>query len=371
MADADQLSREAFRAFVLRALIASFAVISAATATLVLKQVAGADYSCFWAGAKAALSAPAHLYDFAYVSELQHWPLGPGSLRPYIYPPSALPLFIPFTVPSYWVGYGLWVVLTGAVFLWAGVKAGAPWWLILLPSVAFVAYCGQITFLIGALIVGGLALRHRPVLAGLLFGVAAAVKPQLLIMLPFALLGERAWKTIFATAAAGAAACAFSVLVWGLQPWRAWLAALGRFQHVILDTPSLVANSVTPYAALSLHGLSGAWVFPFAPLVAFAVWLAFRRGAGFEDRLIALLGGALLISPYAMNYEVALFAPAVAAYLARTKDRAWPVYVAASLIYVLAAPLVTLLAVLALPMARIIAEWQPERKPSLGAASGG
>jgi uncharacterized membrane protein len=32
-----------------------------------------------------------------------------------------------------------------------------------------------------------------------------------------------------------------------------------------------------------------------------------------SDRLIALVGGALLISPYAMNYELALLVPAIAA----------------------------------------------------------
>src|SRR5262245_58175465 len=53
-------------------------------------QVAGADFSCVWAGARSALSEPARIYDFVHNSALQGWPLGAGRIRPYIYPPSAL-----------------------------------------------------------------------------------------------------------------------------------------------------------------------------------------------------------------------------------------------------------------------------------------
>ena len=119
---------------------------------MVALQVAGADFSCFWAGAKAALTAPKRLYDFIYISGLQGWPLGPSAIRPYIYPPSALMVMIPFALVPYWVGFGLWVATTGALFLWAGSRAGAPWWWFLLPSMALVAYCGQTVFLIGGLV---------------------------------------------------------------------------------------------------------------------------------------------------------------------------------------------------------------------------
>ena len=64
-------------------------------------QVLGADYSCFWAGAKTALSQPSLLYDFIHNTDVQGWPLGPRDIRPYIYPPSALFVFIPFAlIPS-------------------------------------------------------------------------------------------------------------------------------------------------------------------------------------------------------------------------------------------------------------------------------
>lgn len=341
-----------FRALALLGLLAAFAVVSAGMAQLLLHQPAGVDFSCFWAGARAALAGPDRLYDFGYITGLQGWPLGPGALRPYIYPPSALLVFVPFALVPYWIGYALWVLATGGLFLAAGLKAGARWWLVLLPPVALVAVCGQVTFLIGGLVLAGLALRDRRILAGVLFGVAAAIKPQLLVLLPFALLAEARWRTAAATGATGLALCAASAGIWGLQPWLDWIGALGRFRHVIFDNPALVADAVTPYAFLQTQGLDGALAFLLAPAAAAWVWLTFRRTPHLPDRLIALLGGALLVSPYAMNYELALFAPAVAVYLARTGRRAWPVYALASVAWFAAPPFAGLLAVLSFPLVR-------------------
>src|SRR3954453_10329906 len=96
-------------------------------------QVLGPDYSCFWAGAKTALAAPHQIYDFRHITDVQGWPLGPRDIRPFIYPPPALFVFIPFSLGSYWAGFAAWVALTGALYLWAAVKSGAPWWVALAP----------------------------------------------------------------------------------------------------------------------------------------------------------------------------------------------------------------------------------------------
>ncbi|HEY5409427.1 MAG TPA: glycosyltransferase family 87 protein [Caulobacteraceae bacterium] len=298
---------------------------------------------------------PEKLYDFAFVTGLQGWPAGPGALRPFIYPPSALLAFMPFSLLPYWTGYGLWVAATGALFLLAGLKARTPWWFVVLPTVAFVAYCGQVTFLIGGLCLAALSLRGRPVLAGIAFGLAAAIKPQLLILVPVALAAEARWRTLAAAGATCATLCAVSVMIWGLQPWFAWLNALIRFQHVIFESPSLMKTAVTPYAVLRSWRLDGRWAMLLAPAALSAVWLAFRRGAALPDRVIVLFGATLAVSQYAMNYELALFAPAVAAYLARTEDRPWLGYVAAALLYTFGPAPVGLVAVLALPAIRVVA----------------
>ncbi|MFC3070817.1 glycosyltransferase family 87 protein [Phenylobacterium soli] len=348
--------RERLTTPVLLAVLLGFLALSLGTLNLLKLQPAGVDFAGLWAGGKAALTDIGKLYDFHYVSELQGWPLGPGKLRPYAYPPSALLLLTPFALAPWNLSYIVWTLATGAFFVWAGVKAGAPKWFPLIPWVAFAAFCGQATFLLGGLVMAGLALTSSPIIAGVLFGCAAAMKPQLLMLLPLALIAERRWTTIVATGVTGLVLCAVSAAVFGLQPWFEWLGALSRFEYLVSHARLLVANAITPYAALTYWRQEGSWALLLAPGAALWVWLTFRRGADLSDKIIALFGGAFLISPYAMNYELALFAPATAAYLARTRDPRWPAYAAAAVLQaiVLHPAFFSLAATLSLPLLKAL-----------------
>ena len=67
-----------------------------------------------------------------------------------------------------------------------------PWLVFAMPQVVLAIVLGQTTLWIGALLIWGVwLLRERPLLAGLLFGIAAAVKPQFAILIPVALLAGR------------------------------------------------------------------------------------------------------------------------------------------------------------------------------------
>lgn len=343
------------RSIALAVLVMALAAQSTMVLNLLELQPAGADFSCFWAGGRTALTDRDRIYDFAYISELQGWPLGPGAIRPFIYPPSALLVMAPLGALPYWPAYALWATGTAGVFLWATLRARLPWWTLAVPAVALVIYCGQITLLIGGLVLAGLAMRRRALLAGVLFGVAAALKPQMLIFAPLALLAEGQWKTLASAGLTGLLLAAASVGLWGVGTWFDWLEAVPRFQQeVIFTNPSLVADAITPYAALSRLGLPGAWAFLLIPVAALAVWIVFRRTEDLADRLIVVLGAALVASPYAMNYEAALLAPGVAAYMARKADRLWPLYLILAIVYVSALSLgfVAIAAALALPAAR-------------------
>ena len=82
--------------------------------------------------AKTALTHPSLLYDFKHNTDVQGWPLGPRDIRPYIYPPSALFVFIPYALFPMKAGLALWVATTGALYLWAVRRTGAPWWMVAL-----------------------------------------------------------------------------------------------------------------------------------------------------------------------------------------------------------------------------------------------
>ena len=328
-------------------------------------QVAGADFSCVWAGALSALHEPARIYDFVHNSALQGWPLGPGRIRPYIYPPSALFLFAPFALPSYWLSFGLWVALTGAFFLWAARRIGAPWPLVLAaPPVLLTAFCGQLAFVMGGLILTALSLPRRPILAGVLLGVAASIKPQFLILVPIALVAESRWRTLVAAAATGVLLILASSAVWGPERWLEWLDALSRFRALIFGDRGLTEDAITPYAALASMGLDGRWAFLLAPAAVALVWFGFRRTQDPADRSLLLFGATLLVTPYAMNYELALFAPGLAAYLGRLRDPRWTESAAAALgCALLPWTFLSVLPVLALALVRLLRPVEPLTAP--------
>jgi len=319
-----------FRNIALWALLAAFAVYCIQVAGLVERGSLGVDFAPMWAGAQAALAHPQKIYDFRYITEIQGWPFGPDRIRPFIYPPSALVLFAPLALIPYTIAQAIWGATTGAFFLWASRRIGASWWLALFPALWLVAVCGQSTFLIGGLVMTALTLPRRPLLAGVLLGVAAAVKPQMLVFLPLALLAEGRWRTMISAGVTGFALCVLSAAVWGAGAWVEWLSAVHRFQtEVVFDNPALVEDAITPYAWLQTRGVPGAWAYLLAPVAAGFVWTTFRRSQDVADRLIAVFAAAIMVSPYAMHYEAALLAPAVAVYLSRVEARAWYAYAVA------------------------------------------
>jgi hypothetical protein len=321
-------SDQRFRRIALAALLAVFAWRSADLVLHLMRtQPLGVDFSCLWAGARTALGAPAHIYDFRYVTALQGWPMGVGKLRPFIYPPSALLLFLPLAVLPYWVAYAGSMAATGGFFLWASRRAGAPWWLALFPSLWLVAACGQITFAIAGLVLLAFTLRERPLAAGLLLGLAAALKPQPMLLVPLGLIAAGRWRTLASAAATVGALGAISSALWGPHIWLDWLSAVPRFRTEALPSnPGLLADEITVYAGLEFLGLPGALAYLLAPFAIWLVWTSFRRGGEPLARAAAAFGGALLITPYAMNYDGALLAPGVAALLARREDDRWLLY---------------------------------------------
>ncbi|MEW5686302.1 MAG: glycosyltransferase family 87 protein [Pseudomonadota bacterium] len=317
-----------FRQIALWLLLAAFVWRSLDFVDVLKVQPLGVDYTPFRAGMQAL--ADGRAYDFTYVTQLQGWPMGPSYLRPFLYPPSSFFLFAPLAALPYWPGYGLLVVASYALFALAGRRVGAPWWMMLFPAAGLVALCGQLTFLLGALIVTALSLPRRPAVAGVLLGLAATLKPQLLVLAPIALIGARQWRTLVAAGATTALVAGLSTLIWGVEPWLQWVAAMPRFQNeVVPGSPGQFEDGITPYSMLAAQGLPGLWALCLAPAALTLAWVSLRRPDPL-DRLVLLMGATLMILSYAMHYEAALLLPAVAAYLARTRDRLWPLYAAAA-----------------------------------------
>lgn len=333
---------------------------------LVVVFVEGGDWAPLWAAGRLAWSNPSAIYDFATVTALQRPILGETVLRPFVYPPSTLLAIAPFAWLPFYPSLIAFIAVTGAAFARQALRTGSQWPLLVMPPVALAALVGQTSFLVGALALASIIrMRERPQLAGLLLGLAAAIKPTLFVLAPFALIAGGHWRTLVYAAAAGIGAVATSALLFGLESWFAWFDALPRFQSLFLDNETLVRTAVSPYALGVRYGFTTAWIILVCGVIAVtgAIW-TFRSTEDVAARSVALLGGALLVSPYAMNYELALLAPAIMAIpIRRWRDMVVPLAFAASLFATASlAGLVLAMAVLAL---RTNKRWLSGDQPSV------
>lgn len=295
--------------------------------SILAAQPLGLDFLPMWTGARVAAQDPGRLYDVAYLTRAQHWLLGDlADRRPFPYPPSALVVLAPLARLPFWPALGLWSGMGVAAFLAGGLRlARGRRWLVAvlalaLPAAVSGVLAGQSTFLVGGLATGALSiLDRRPLVAGVFLGIAAAIKPSLLLAAPFLLAAAGQWRALAAAALTGAMMVAGSAAIYGVAPWRDWIGSAATFQAQVLGDPRLLKLVVSPSGWLQRLGLRGpAHLVPQLAIAAVAITLAaltFRSTRSPPLRALALFGAGLMATPYAMNYDTALLAPASAAVL--------------------------------------------------------
>ncbi|HEY3798788.1 MAG TPA: glycosyltransferase family 87 protein [Caulobacteraceae bacterium] len=265
------------------------------------EQVKAADFYVFWAAGRHA-AAP---YDPAIIEQLKAAYHFAGAL-PFVYPPTFLLAVWPFAQAPLALAFPLWTGLSAALFIYAGAHLVKPGWaslaLFIVPPVVLAISPGQTSLIVGAAMIGGwLALKEKPALAGVLFAVAACIKPQAMLLAPIVLWGH--WRAVRWAAGAGAALVLAS-FVFGPDLWLQWLSALRSFGHVIGDTNRVNPSALGPWAA--------------APLAVVGLWLAWS----WRD-LTGLIAGALCLTPYAHQYDLAPLAPVALAWLCDWKRAGW------------------------------------------------
>lgn len=324
------------------------------------------DWAPLWVGGQLSWTSPRLAYDTDLVSALQVPLLGATSDRPFVYPPSALLLFAPLSTLSFPAAFLLFSVLSVALFARAARPfKPQPLLLLVAPPVVLAILAGQPTILVMALILFGLAqLDQKEGWAGVLFAVAAMIKPPLLLLAPIALAGGGYWRALMTAGATATAIGGASLAVFGLDAWLAWLSALPAFKVLVTEFEPLLRNAVTPYAMFVRMDLPPYFSTACAALVVIPIaWLSFAKTRDMGIRLGTLAGGALLLSPYAMNYELAALAPAVAALrLERIRDLIMPAIWAVSLFVTVS--LVGLLAVYAWAVVQLVSRWRDAAAPT-------
>jgi hypothetical protein len=268
------------------------------------------DFTMLWAGARFAVTRPHDTYDIAAVTAAQMSIRPPVGPLPFPYPPSALPLMAPFGLLPFWPAYFAWTGLSALAFWTAAQRiTWAPWLAFATPHMVLAVVLGQTTLWVGALLIWSVFwLRERPMLAGLLFGIAAAIKPQFAILVPVALLAGRHWTAVIG-AVAGFAAMLILSLPFGVFLWPEWLTMISK-HPAIVSGYGLDVLGATPMLALKVLGVPLYLDVPFVILAVWLAWLAFR-GSDVKKQVLVLLTATLIASPYAIRYELAMLSPSL------------------------------------------------------------
>jgi hypothetical protein len=270
------------------------------------------DFVSYWAAGKLALQGQAPLaYDYAahHAVELQATMVAG---IPFGYPPAFLLLATPFALMPYPTAAVAWVSLSWAAYAVA-MRLWAPkaWWLAMaMPPLLINAITGQAGFLIAALFIGGMALLpKRPLLGGILLGLIV-IKPQLGIVLPFALVAGREWRAFIGAAMSSVGFLWLGLLAFGWQSYQAWLGNASLYSSVVADGLAGWQRMASVYSALRFDGLGAAPAWIAQGLVAVAAvaacCLLWLRSVDWGVRAGALAAATALASPYLFGYDTLL-----------------------------------------------------------------
>jgi alpha-1,2-mannosyltransferase len=313
----------------------------------------GTDFSDVWSAGRLALQgAPTSAYDphaqFAAQQLAFHRPDIP--YYGWAYPPFFLLLASLLAFLPYAVALAVWQGVTVPLYL-ATLRAISPRWETLLLGLAFPAVFvdlthGQNGFFSVALMAGGLViLDRRPLVAGVLFGLLA-YKPQLGLFLPLVLAVTGRWKTFASAAATVAVLMGLTAAVFGVDIWRAFIDSTHFTRTVFLeqgDTGFYKLQSA--FAAVRLWGGSVQLAYAIQGGVtvasALAVTALWRSQADFRLKAAGLLAACLLATPYCLDYDLVLLAPAVAFVAAVGLERGFRPYEISVFALAFAAPIST------------------------------
>jgi alpha-1,2-mannosyltransferase len=242
------------------------------------------------------------------------------------YPPFFLGVAALLALMPYALALALWQGVTLLLYLWAvrGIlsdvqKSNDHLWVLLalaFPAVFINLGHGHNGFLTAALFGGALiTLEETPVVAGVLFGLLA-YKPQFGVLIPLVLAASGRWRA-FVSAASTVAALALAItLAFGPEVWTAFLASTKFTRTVVLeegDTGWYKIQSVFSWVRMWDGSVTLAYAVQGVVTIAVAaalIWI-WRSRASFPVKAAALLIGTVLATPYGLDYDLMLLAPAI------------------------------------------------------------
>jgi hypothetical protein len=189
-----------------------------------------------------------------------------------------------------------------------------------------------------------ITLDTRPILSGVLFGLMA-YKPQFGLMIPLVLLATGRWRTLFAAAATVAALIVTATLAFGMESWRAFFTFAEYTRTVVLETGETgwhKIQSVFSWARMWGASVPLAYAVQAAVTLAVAaslVWLwRSRESSGLKGAALCL--AAILATPYSLDYDLMVLAPAIAFLTLDGVQRGFAPWEKSALVFLWVVPLI-------------------------------
>jgi alpha-1,2-mannosyltransferase len=304
----------------------------------------GGDFNWFWATGKAlGQGLNVDFYNPAVFSPLLRGLLhyDPGSTILFVYPPLVLPIFSAFALLPLALSYIVYCSLSLTVSAFLLRFAGFPWWCIILglisPAASTWLYGGQLDLICGAIMVYGLSrLECAPGFAGLALSLLA-IKPQLALLVPVAVLARGQWKAVLTGALGMACFAAVSLLYWRNASWAGFLHEGQANMRALLEAPFIYGAAHPADYDFQFSGVSVFWMLRSlhlglhiayaaqgaATLLALgAAWLVWRHPAlTLQRRIIFTVLLVPFTSPYGFTASLCMYST-VLPLLAR-RDTPW------------------------------------------------
>jgi hypothetical protein len=240
------------------------------------------------------------------------------------YPLHLLFFAYPFSLLPYLPALFLWTVLGLTTYLAVTVSRlpedhrwPALVFLLLAPATIVNIIGGQNGFFTAALVLGAIVLLdRRPWIAGVLVGLLT-MKPHLGILVGVVLIATFAWRSIIAAAATTLFLAGASIVVWGIDPWVAYLTTASGYAFAVVTTfmgfQSYMTMSVLASArtfGLPLNVAESLQVIASIGAIA-ATAIAFRSTNDVSLRALLVTSGTFLVSPYSFNYDLPMLSAAI------------------------------------------------------------
>jgi Glycosyltransferase family 87 len=285
------------------------------------------DFGFFWLSGKLAVAGDtARIFDYPAWSAVQAAFFGTGiclNFNRFYYPPTLLFLTYPLGLMPYSIALTVWLIAS-FVFYLAAVYAIIPRRETLLTASTLAAVIlsnvllGHTGFLTAALL--GLSLvfmERRPWLSGILLALLT-YKPHFGLLFPIALLASRNWRVIGSTISAAVVLGALAAIAFGYEGWTSFIHALTD-RDSGLGPPGVEMRLQSIFGLFQLVG-ARAWISWSAQLVvsvmvAIYIWTIWAKPISFNLKAAAICAGILLVTPYALFYDLCILPIAGAFFL--------------------------------------------------------